>query len=321
MPSSAEALSIKGLKPGDLGDWLALRNQAFPWPVDRERFLFYESLRPSDEPVLQLGAWIGGELVATAEAYVGEEGERYVDRAESFIMVAPSHRRQGIGSRLAQEIEGFAGGLRLRWLEAILYARDLPLADQLLTRRGFRELERYRDSIQEPAAVDLDGLQAEREALRRDGIETLAFSTIDIPNARQALYACAMAIEHDMPHEPQVEWRDPPFETWERKLFDAPGASSDAIFVARDGNRIVGLTYLVRRANGDAEVGDTGVIASHRRRGIARVLKMMATAYAAEHGIPRVQTDNRSDNAAMLAINTELGFKPREDIVIFEKAL
>ncbi len=89
--------------------------------------------------------------------------------------------------------------------------------------------------------------------------------------------------------------------------------------MALDGEEIVGVTYLVRRPGGDAEVGDTGVLRSHRRRGIARALKMMATRCAAEQGFRYVYTDNRADNAGMLAINTQLGFVPGDVIVVFEK--
>jgi len=81
--------------------------------------------------------------------------------------------------------------------------------------------------------------------------------------------------------------------------------------VALDGEEIVGVTYLVRRPGGDAEVGDTGVLRSHRRRGIARALKMMPTRCAAEQGFRYVYTDNRADNAGMLAINTQLGCSRR----------
>ena len=84
---------------------------------------------------------------------------------------------------------------------------------------------------------------------------------------------------------------------------------------------IVGLTYLVRRPEGDAEVGDTGVLRCHRRRGIGRALKLMATSYAAEKGFRYVYTDNRADNAGMLALNHELGFVPSEVIVVFEKTV
>lgn len=311
--------SIRALERHDLDDWLGLRNQSFPWPVGRERFLFDESLRPPDEAVCQLGAWMHGEIVGTAECYLGEEGERYVDRAEGFVTVAPAHRRRGLGARLAGMVEQFAKEQRLRWLEAIFYERDADVAQRFLERRGFQELERFTESWQEPASVLLDGLEQRRSKLRAAGIHTSPFSAIDSPSMRRALYRCAMAIQRDMPHEAHADWTDAPFESWIRKVLESPGASSGTMFVARDGDAIVGLTYLVARGNGEAEVGDTGVIRSHRRRGIARVLKMMATRSAAQQGIKRVQTDNRADNVGMLAINRELGFRPGGAILIYEK--
>lgn len=316
------AFSIRPIDLADIDAWLALRNQTYVWPAQRQLFLFSEALRLPGEPVLRLGAWTtDGRLAGTAECYVGEDGERWVDRAEGFVSVAPAFRRQGLGVQLAAEVERFANDLGLRWLEAPLFERHLGLAWSLLTRGKFVELERYQESAQYPSTVDLSGLDGLRDDLGRSGIEAIGFSEIDSPTARGELYRCAMEIEHDMPHEDRVEWADPPVEIWFRKIFERPGSSPDSIFVARDGNRIVGLSYLVMRDSGDAEVGDTGVLRTHRRRGIARALKLMATRWAAQRGIPRVHTDNRTDNAGMLSLNTELGFKPGEVIVIFEKTL
>jgi GNAT superfamily N-acetyltransferase len=235
--------------------------------------------------------------------------------------VAPAYRRRGLGTELAEQVDRFANTQNLRWLEALCYQHDFSLARPLLDRRGFRELERYQESWQNPSTVSLNGLDELRGRLAEQGIKTAPFSAVDSDEMRHALYQCGMQIEHDMPHEPSLEWHDPPFASWITKVLDRPGASADAVFVAVDGGQIVGLTYLLKRPNGDAEVGDTGVLRSHRRRGIARVLKMMATRYAAGQGIRRVQTDNRSDNVGMLAINRELGFGPGELILIFEKTL
>src|SRR2546423_1046934 len=112
-----------------------------------------------------------------------------------------------------------------------------------------------------------------------------------------------------------------PIARFLKGVFEGRSVLLTSYFVALDGEHIVGLSYLLRRPDGDAEVGDTGVLRSHRRRGIARTLKMMVTRYAAERGIKRVHTDNRADNTGMLAINRELGFVPGEQIIIFEKTL
>lgn len=314
--------SIRPVGAPELDQWLELRNRAFPWPEDHERFLFSQSLRPADEPVLELGAWtVDGELAGTAECYVGEEGERYIDRAESFITVAARFRRRGLGGRLAEEVERFARAQGVRWLEAILYEHDLSGSGRFLARRGFRELERYETSIQDPSRVSLEDLEPLRRRLRESGVETSSFAQIDSAVMRRSLYRCGVAIERDMPHEESVDWREAPFTTWIRKVLEGPGRSPDSVFVARDGDQIVGLTYLIAGPNGEAEVGDTGVLSSHRRRGIGRAIKMMATRYAADHGIRRIRTDNRADNAGMLAINHELGFVPDETILIYEKTL
>src|SRR2546421_10832822 len=124
MAKTEATISIRPIEAQELDSWLALRNQGFPWATNRAGFAFSEGLRPPDEPVLHLGAWAAdGRLAATAECVVGEDGERYVDRAESFIMVDPAYRRQGLGARLAQEIEAFASKHRIRWLEAFFYER------------------------------------------------------------------------------------------------------------------------------------------------------------------------------------------------------
>jgi mycothiol synthase len=314
--------SIRPVKTEELKPWLDLANQFRHWQEDVPGFLFEETLRPVDEPRLRLGAWTTeGVLAGTAEAAVGEDGERWIDRARAFVVVAPAYRRQGLGARLADEVERFAASAAVRWLETETREAELATALPLLRSRGFKELERYQTSRQKPSTVDLSTLDQLRGRLSNDGIETIALPDVDGEHTRQELYRCNTAIWRDMPHEAHVDWQDPPLETFTRSIFERPSVLLQSFFVARDGDDIVGLSYLLRRPDGDAEVGDTGVLRSHRRRGIARVLKMLVTRYAAHQGISHVHTDNRADNAGMLAINRELGFKPGEVIVVLEKTM
>ncbi len=314
--------SIRPIEPANLQAWIDLANQCRYWQVDRESPLFEDGLRPSGEPFLRLGAYTAhGEIVGTAEAYLGEYGERWKDRAGGFVSVSARYRRQGLGTRLLEEVEGFAGRAGVTWLEGEARQRDLDVVSRVLAPRQYRELERYQASRQEPARVETSELDRLRDELSRHGIQLTGFNEIDSPGARESLYRCAMAIHRDMPHEAHVDWDDPPKATYFRLMFANPLSLRDAIFVARDGEEIVGLTYLARRPGGDAEVGDTGVLGSHRRRGIGRALKLMATRYAAERGFRYAYTDNRSDNQGMLAINRQLGFIPHEVLVVFEKTI
>jgi GNAT superfamily N-acetyltransferase len=314
--------SIRPMKTEELQPWLDLANRFRHWQEDVPGFLFEETLRPSNEPTLRLAAWTTeGVLAGMAEAALSEDGAPWTDRAHGFVVVAPAYRRQGLGGRLADEVERFAAAAGVKWLETETQGRELAASLPLLRKRGFAELERYQTSRQRPATVNLSALDELRSRLRDGAIETVALPDIDGERARHELYRCNTAIWRDMPHEAHVEWQDPPFETFTRSIFERPAVLLDSFFVARDGDRIVGLSYLLRRPEGDAEVGDTGVLSSHRRRGIARVLKMLVTRYAAQQGIPFVHTDNRADNAGMLAINRELGFLPGEVIVVLEKTM
>jgi len=322
MATTSTTFSIRPLQPQDLQAWLDLSNQSRHWQTDVDEFLFEESLRPVDQPAIRLSAWTSdGAFAGMAEATLGEDGALWTNRANGFVAVVPAYRRQGLGARLADEVERFATAAGVRWVETEAREHELGAALPLLQGRGFIELERYQTSRQNPATVDLRDLDNLRRGLASTGIETVALTTIDSEPTRQELYRCNMAIWRDMPREPHVDWQDPPFAIFIRSIFERPSLLPNSFFVARDGDHIVGLSYLLRRPDGDAEVGDTGVLASHRRRGIARVLKMLVTRYAAQQRIPWVHTDNRADNAGMLAINRALGFFPADVIVIFEKTL
>jgi GNAT superfamily N-acetyltransferase len=69
------------------------------------------------------------------------------------------------------------------------------------------------------------------------------------------------------------------------------------------------------------DVGLTGTARTHRRRGIARVLKLAATEYAAAHAVARVHTGNATVNEGMLSLNRSLGFRPNVVEIMFERRL
>jgi ribosomal protein S18 acetylase RimI-like enzyme len=322
MAKTQTGMVIRPVESTELASWLSLVNQVRYWQDDVEALRFDDTLRPPAEPILRLGAWTAdGTLAGVAEGALSEDGSRYEDRARGLVGVAPAYRRQGLGTRLADEVEGFAASNQVRWVEAEVRESNLPVGLPFVAARGYVELERYRTSVQTPSSVDLSGLSTLRSRLEGGGIELVAFPAVDSPLAREELYRATLQIWRDMPHEPHVDWEDPTPETFARTIFERSSVLLDGFFVARDGQRIVGLSYLARRPDGDAEVGDTGVLRDYRRRGIARALKLMVTRFAGEHGIARVHTDNRADNAGMLAINRELGFVPGEEIAIFEKTL
>src|SRR5207237_9549119 len=133
--------------------------------------------------------------------------------AMGVVGVASAYRRQGLGSRLAEEVERFASSNACRWVEAEVRERNLPVALPFIGPRGYVELERYRTSVQTPSTVDLRGLDDLRRRLEAEGIEIAAFPAIDFPRDRDEIFRSVLAIWRDMPHEGEGESEDPKADT------------------------------------------------------------------------------------------------------------
>ncbi|MBV7327809.1 GNAT family N-acetyltransferase [Chloroflexi bacterium TSY] len=66
------------------------------------------------------------------------------------------------------------------------------------------------------------------------------------------------------------------------------------------------------------DTGMTGVLRSHRRRGIATLLKYKAIAYGQRHNSDRIVTSNEENNP-MLELNNKFGFEPIPGWISYEK--
>jgi GNAT superfamily N-acetyltransferase len=86
-------------------------------------------------------------------------------------------------------------------------------------------------------------------------------------------------------------------------------AIPEAWFLAREGERIVGLSTLERvtGATHVAECGHTAVHPAYRGRGIAPALKLHAIAYARLHASRCIQTNRNASNEQMLQVNAAVG--------------
>jgi GNAT superfamily N-acetyltransferase len=102
------------------------------------------------------------------------------------------------------------------------------------------------------------------------------------------------------------------FENFEKAYFSSPGFMADSFFVALDNGEFVGMTALRKSLADERKLltGLTGVVRSHRRRGIATALKVRAIEFATQYGAEIIETGNEENNP-MFDINLMLGFKPR----------
>jgi GNAT superfamily N-acetyltransferase len=226
-----------------------------------------------------------------------------------------------VGTALLAEIERIAldrgaAEIRTRWVAET----DAP-ALAFLARHGFRERERAWPSTLELAAFDPAPYAGLEERLAAEGI---AFTTLAAEGLVEPVLRRACALHNtclrDIPRLDAHE--DVPYEAWATDMVEGPNAMPDATFLAVDCGAYVGMSALDRRGPaGMLHQGFTGVLPSHRGRGIATALKLRAIAHARGLGACALHTRQHAGNAPMLHVNARLGFRRGPADIRFETSL
>lgn len=294
---------IHRVEPEDVGGLARLIGTIFPDWVTTERGLRH--WMHAEPERARLAIWVAladGEVVGWSEARHLWEFEG--DSAFLLGGVHPERRGRRLGGALYDLAEGHVE--RAGRLYSFAQGEE---GGRFLLERGFREDRADRISVLDPRTVDLSALprlEAEHAAA--------GFRTVPLREVRDRgpeLHEVFEAVDADAPHpEPPVpiEYRE-----WKRLVIDEPDLDDEAsaVVLAPDG-RAVGLSWLlVDREGGRAVVEMTGVLREFRRRGLARLVKLVTIRWAAEHGVTAMFTGNDTENRAMLALNDELGFEPR----------
>ena len=206
-----------------------------------------------------------------------------------------------------------------RILEAYA-AEDEPEVLKTLTGLGYR-----RDRVERVWELDLRAhgkrLLGEAGAARKEmlahGVELLTLSDWGDPEKFRKVYVLNEVTLQDAPHTTPI--LPMTFDDFMERL-NRPDKLHDRYWVARHGDHAVALSFLTYPSvRGSVWTGFTGCHPEHRRRGIARAVKLQSLAQAVELGVPSVFTDNDSENAPMLHINEQLGYRRRPGFVSFLK--
>jgi mycothiol synthase len=249
------------------------------------------------------------------------------DAADPSFLVAdvevdPDHQHRGIGRYLADALlaEARNRGTQGLWAWArVDRPRDVAFAE----RQGFRELRRRWESWLELPAPGYASIPDRTDALAEEGIAftTLAEEGPDREDVRRRLLTLFNAALAD---EPRVGTYTPAtYEQFVSLNLEGPGFLPDAFFLARKGNRYVGVSNLelLPADPGVLHQIFTGTLREFRGRGIATELKRRTVAYAQEHGSRSIRTSNDSLNHPMWAINAKLGYRRKVEHIQFEKSL
>jgi ribosomal protein S18 acetylase RimI-like enzyme len=117
-------------------------------------------------------------------------------------------------------------------------------------------------------------------------------------------------------------WRDPAAvltaaQGWVRDSVNAQNRDGHAVYVATDGDAIVGMVTVSERAHFtgqvDAYVGELAVRAGMERRGIATLLMAAAETWAAGRGLPFVTLETGAANQPARSFYAAIGYQ-EEDV-------
>jgi GNAT superfamily N-acetyltransferase len=208
------------------------------------------------------------------------------------VRVLPEERRRGLGSALFEPLVAHARDLEPEWLSTMVSEAE-PESIAWAERRGFAEYGRQVELV-----LELRGNEEAPAPL--DGIEVVEL-THELLGAAYELTCEALV---DLPTEVTID--TPSYEVWLEEEVPGPVA-----FVALDDGDVVGFAALMERGPGRLEHGLTATRRSHRRRGIATMLKRTEIAWAAEKGFRELITFTQERNEGMQAINLALGFAPQ----------
>lgn len=188
---------------------------------------------------------------------------------------------------------------------------------------GYREVRRQNFSELDLVAHRSDllrGLSQERRRMKARGVTMLTLGEDKDPDGLAKLHRMMVAAEQDIPSTVPIPSQ--PFEEWMRFTFDGPGVRQDRFWIARDGDAIVGLSYLhFPPVRGLPWTAFTATAKEVRGRGIARALKYESMVQALKLGYKCVRTANDGANAPILHINKEMGYRLVTPVIELHRSL
>lgn len=290
-----------------------------PWVVDLYNREEGESLPLSIQTYreaieMELGRvpgerWIA-ELDGARVGYAKAEHAWWTGRPDVFlaeIRVEAEHRSRGTGTALLEgvttQMERRGATRLLGWIRA-----ESEALERFARRAGFRPTGQVMDDYR----LDVDAAHPEAygaavDRLAREGIRVSSLAALQSQDDTwlHAVQRLEWGIGHDTIDEHTL---DREFGAWRESALRGAGRSAETYWVALEGNRPVGLTFLRMLTPGGAENDFTGVLPSARGRGIAALLKVTAIEWARENGLRAFYTSHEVGNAPMIAVNRKLGY-------------
>jgi GNAT superfamily N-acetyltransferase len=191
---------------------------------------------------------------------------------------------------------------------------------RVMRRRGYEEKRGqrfWRLDLDANAARLIKLRAAARSRVESHGIRLATAAELGGEAIYPALHLINAAAEQDIPTS--VPNTPETYETWVGWMH-SPWVSTDRVWVATADGEPFGYSYLAYRPS-FVETGFTGVLREHRNKGVAKALKLETLVQAIGLGVHAVQTDNDYENAPILHLNEELGYREVASQFEFHKTL
>ena len=292
------------------------------WPEYPKTAEMYRYSYETRNPMSPSG-WLSAEdesgIVATG--YFREEADSAATgKFLVYVQVRPDRQGEGIGRAL---FDGILEHLEVHKPEILqsFTREDHEVGAAFLEKRGFRVSMKEQDSELDLSMFEPAKFAGVMDRVRESGIEILAASELSKrdPDWMRKTWELHGEIIPDVPDDDVLH--NEPFTEFE-KSFKHPDFIPEGYFLALDGDRYVGMSSVWNRRvkKGEVYTRLTGVVRSHRRRGIATALKVRAHEFAKEWGASVIVTDNEENNP-MYDLNVQLGFRPTKAWLQFRKEL
>ncbi len=287
-----------------------INNAIFPDELDLPELLKHrDEARDQSYMLERVAAEVDGRVVGTASfgesMWTPVPGKFWI-----YVQVHPDHQRRGYGKAIYDHVVGVLSEKKPTILDSWT-REDKTDAVSFLTKRGYEQVMRGQNSRLTLAEFDASKFADVVERVKESGVRIVPLAQLKEEDAdwRKKLYELDWLLSLDVPEIDEPKKRE--FEVYCRQTFDKPTFFPEGFFIALDGDEYVGVSMLELNLAEPTKLQTdlTGVIRSHRRKGIATALKVHALSKAKTTEAESVDTDNEEKNP-MYTLNVKLGFKP-----------
>jgi GNAT superfamily N-acetyltransferase len=280
-------------------------------PRDPAMTLFWWTVHPPDQVFMRMLA----ERKGQAMAYLFVKHESWAKMPERFgFMRLVLHQDIWTPPHYEWLVETAETWLRSEAAatSVIPVRADFQTEARVLEAMGYRVIRRARqwelDLVANRERL-LTGAEQCRKRMAEQGVRLLTLDRDTSPNRLTALYGVAIEAERDIPTT--VPMHVMAYDEWHHLWFDNPGIRPDRMWIAREGDALVGLSAVeYPPTRGVPFTAFTATARSVRGRGIARALKYETIAQAIALGAGIIRTQNDGENAPILHINADMGYAP-----------